>query len=98
MITLVLLGYQQSTYFVDCSQYCYLWSEQVRDANNQKIDNYVHWPLGPGEPYWTTNVRNPRINPSPFQKEILNLDYFQNADLTLQNIFESNLKYLLDDS
>ena len=93
LISISFFSFQQSTYFIDCSEFCYSWFQQIEDARNNNIVSYTHWPLGEGEAYWTTNVNNPKINPSPFQKEILGDDYFKLANITMLDIVKSNFAF-----
>jgi len=88
------LNQRQSVYFAVCDRYCYSWPQQVEDAKNGKLSEYIHWPIGEGDPYWTTDFKNPVINPAPFQKTSLGDDYVSNASITLKDIFFENI-YLL---
>ena len=94
LISLILFTHQQSLYFIDCGEFCYYWPNQIEDAHVGIINDYVHWPLGEGEPYWTTNIKTPKVNPSPFQQEILKQDYFLFSEITLTEIIKANLTKL----
>ena len=94
LITLVLFTHQQSLYFIECTEFCYYWPDQIEDAQMGLINDYVHWPLGEGEPYWSTSIEYPKVNPSPFQIEILKQEYFLFSEITLINIIKANLTTL----
>ncbi len=88
---------QGGRYFIECDENCIVWDQQVQQVKEGSRQIYIHWPMGEGEPYWFTDVKDPQPNPAPFQKEIIGSDYIKYYDLTLVDIISSNLKILSND-
>ena len=85
---------QGGSYFIECSEYCIPWNEQLNNISNNLTDKYIHWPMGEGEPYWFTDKINPKPNPSPYQKSVLGQEYLELYDLNFLDVLKNNLNYI----
>ena len=94
-ISLINFRFQGGDYFIDCSEYCITWPEQVERIENKSLDKYIHWPIGEGDPYWYTDGEFPKPNPAPFQKKNIGADYINNYKVSLFDILKSNFGLLI---
>lgn len=92
-IGLLNTSYQNGNYFISCNSNCEPWAIQLK--NNPR--SITHWPIGEGDPFWTTNLENPKPNPAPFQIKLIgeNIDYLYS--LTLLDIISENYKMIVRD-
>ena len=91
-ITLINTSYQNSSYFINCEDYCSSWENQLEEYNNGNSKIIIHWPIGEGDPYWYTDLETPLPNPAPFQKEAIGANIDLVYDLTLLDIVKSNFQ------
>ena len=84
-------SYQGGKYFVDCDVYCVTWQEQLVNVENNETQILIHWPMGDGDPYWFTDIDNPKPNPSPFQKNNLGENYLKLYSYTFSDVILDNL-------
>ena len=82
------LNHQRSEYFINCYEYCLSWKTQILNLNSNPL--IVHWPLGPGDPYWITDFKNLKPTPAPFQIDNFNDDFQKFYELNLIDIVNQN--------
>lgn len=85
---------QGGQYFIECTEYCIVWEEQVYNVETGIQTNYIHWPIGKGDPYWFTDGKNPVPSPSPFLIKKLggnNPDFF---NIGLNDIVNFNFEFI----
>lgn len=90
VISMLNFSFQSGDYFIDCKSYCIAWDDQI---NNYEVEQkiIVHWPMGEGDPFWYTNLQEPKPNPSEFQKkEIGEENVSKLYNLTLIDILKFN--------
>lgn len=97
LIGLLNFNTQGSRYFIECNEFCTTWSQQIKEVSQGNREYFVHWPIGEGEPYWSTNAAKPEPNPAPFQKNIIGSDYLKFYNITLKEVFLNNLENILSD-
>ena len=74
-VRLLVLGTELSEYkkdsYVNCSDKCLSWQENVAGVQNGSFFAYYFWPQNIGEPDWAISSRNPRIRLAPFQALVM---------------------------
>ncbi len=60
--------------FLVCSTDCVNFSDQVTKIKNEGYQYLYHWPMGTNTMDWFTNMRDPKIELAPFQKNMIGIN------------------------
>ena len=74
-VQLLMLGHGLNEYrldpYVNCSDACLSWDENIAGVQNGSLHAYYFWPQNKGVPDWAISSRNPKIRLAPFQASIM---------------------------